>query len=84
MPIQKKINKPVLRKDFSEFSQHMRNKWYFQDELTPQFSKVPCFKTKSSWGPPKGHPALEIFLRKVEKDLFDTCKKQQRYSNFNR
>ena len=37
----------------------------------------------SSWRPPNGHPALEIFLSKVEKDLFDICKKQQTYSNFN-
>ena len=39
--------------------------------------------TKSLWRPPNGHPALEIFLSKVEKDLFDICKKQQTYSNFN-
>ena len=39
--------------------------------------------TKSSWRPPNGHPALEIFLSKVEKDLFDICKKHQTYSNFN-
>ena len=35
------------------------------------------------WRPANGHPALEIFLSKVEKDLFDICKKQQTYSNFN-
>ena len=39
--------------------------------------------TKSSWRPPNGHPALEIFLSKLEKDLFDICKKHQTYSNFN-
>ena len=39
--------------------------------------------TKSLWRPPNGHPALEIFLSKVEKDLFDICKKYQTYSNFN-
>ena len=55
----------------------MRNKWYFRNEPTPQFSEVP------SWRPPNGHPALEIFLSKVEKDLFDICKKQRTYSNFN-
>ena len=47
-PIQKKINKPELRKDFSEFCQCMRNKWYFRNEPTPQFSEVPCFKNKSN------------------------------------
>ena len=83
VPIQKKINEPELRKDFSEFCRRMRNKWYFRNEPTPQFSEVPCCSTKSSWRPPNGHPALEIFLSKVEKDLFDICKKQQTYSNFN-
>ena len=61
----------------------MRNEWYFRNEPTLQFSEVSCFKTKSSWRPPNGHPALEIFLSKVAKDLFDICKKQQTYSNFN-
>ena len=41
-----------------------------------------CFKTKSSWRFPNGHPALKIFLRKIEKDLFDTCKKEQTCSKF--
>ena len=61
----------------------MRNKWCFRNEPTPQFSEVPCSKTKSSWRPHNGHPALKIFLSKVEKDLFDIFKKQQTYSNFN-
>ena len=83
-PIQKKkINEPELRKDFSEFCRVIRNKWYFWNEPTPQFSEVPCYKTKSMWRPANGHPALEIFLSKVERDLFDICKKQQTYSNFN-
>ena len=82
-PIQKKINESELRKGFSEFCRRMRNKWYFRNESTPQFGEVPCCKTKSSWRPPNGHPALEIFLSKVGKDLFDSCKKQQTYSNFN-
>ena len=72
-PIQKKINEPEFRKDFSEFCWRMRNKWYFRNEPTPQFSEVPCFKTKSSWRLPNDHPALEIFL-------FDICTKQQTYS----
>ena len=48
-PIQKKISDPELRKDFSEFCRRMRNKSYFWNEPTPQFSEVPCCKTKSSW-----------------------------------
>ena len=82
-PIQMKTNAPELRKDFSEFCRRMRNKWYFRNEPTLQFSEVPCCKTMSSWRPPNGHPALEMFLNKVEKDLFDICKKQQTYLHFN-
>ena len=78
----KENNEPELRKDFFEFCWLMRNKWYFRNAPTPQFSEVPCCKTKSSWRPPNTHPALEIFLIKVEKNLFDICKKQQTYSNF--
>ena len=65
--IQKEINELELRKVFSEFYWRMRNRWYFRNEPTPKFSEVPCFKTKSSWKPPNGRPALEIFLSKVEK-----------------
>ena len=68
-PIQEKLTEPEFRKDFSEFCQCMRNKWYFRNEPTPQFSEVPCIKTKSLWRRPNGHPALEIFLSKVEKTL---------------
>ena len=31
-PIQRKINKPELRKDFDEFCRPMRTKWNFKDE----------------------------------------------------
>ena len=39
-PIQKKINEPELRKDFSELCRRVRNKWYFRNEPIPQFSVV--------------------------------------------
>ena len=77
------MNEPELRKDFFEFCRRTTNKWYFRNEPTPQFSEVPCFKITFLWRPPNGHPALEIFLSKVEKDLFDICKKQRTYTNFN-
>ena len=79
-PIQKKINESELGKDFLRSA----GVWeYFRNEPTPQFSEVSCFKSKSSWRPPNGHPPLKIFLRKIEKDLFDICKKQQTCSKFN-
>ena len=31
VPIEKKINEPELRKDFSEFCRRMRNKCYFSE-----------------------------------------------------
>ena len=69
-PIQKKINAPELRKDFSE-------------RFFIPFYEVLCFKTKLSWKNPNGRPNLEIFVSKVEKDLFNICKKQNACSNFN-
>ena len=33
-------------------------------------SKIPAFRYKSSWLPPKDHPGLPIFLSQLEKELF--------------
>ena len=38
-PIQKKINAPELRKDFSEFFRCIRNKWDFRNEPTSHFMR---------------------------------------------
>ena len=54
-PIQSKINEPELRNDFNEFCKRIRLKWYFRNEVTPNFGEVPAFRLKSSWNPPKGH-----------------------------
>ena len=37
-------------------------KWLFK------FSKTPAFC--ANWNQPKGHPAIEIFLGKLEKEIF--------------
>ena len=34
------------------------------------FSETPAFRTKSTWNPPQGHPALEMFLSQMEADVF--------------
>ena len=60
-PIQNKINEPELRNDCNEFCRRMSLKWYFRNEITPNFSEVPAFRPKSSWNPPEGHPNLEVF-----------------------
>ena len=32
--------------------------------------KEPAFRTKSTWNPLQGHPALEMFLSQMESDVF--------------
>ena len=44
----------------------MRCEWYFQNDMTESFSQLPAFQNKSSWDPPKGNPALKMFLNKLE------------------
>ena len=48
------------------------------------FSEIPSFRPKSSWKPPKGNPNLEMFLSKVEQDLFKTIEAPTRYSSLSR
>ena len=69
-PIQKILNEPELRKDFKEFSRRMRCKWNFRNEPTNNFSEIAAFRPKSEWKRPKGHASLEVFLSRVEKELF--------------
>ena len=81
-PVQRKINEPEIRSDFEEISKRVRTKWHFRNEPTPDFSNVPYVKSKSKWSPPKGHPAVENFLNKVENELFKITDKELGYSNF--
>ena len=69
-PIQKILNEPELRKYFAEFSRRMRCKWHFRNEVSENFSETPAFRPKSVWKLPKGHASLEVFLSRLEKDLF--------------
>ena len=62
-PIQNKINKPELRRNFEGFCRRMGLKWYFHNEPTPYFKVTLVFATKSTWKPPKGHPNLEVFFK---------------------
>ena len=43
---------------------------FFRDEPSVDFSEVPAFRPKSNWNPPKGHLCLELFLSKVEEEIF--------------
>ena len=40
-----------------------------------------AFDTKSNWNPPKGHPHLEVFLSRVEEELFTVIERPVRHSN---
>ena len=51
-----------MKLDFEEFCRKMRCKCFFRDKPNVDFSDRPTFGTKSSWEPPAGHAALELFL----------------------
>ena len=70
VPTPNLINEENLRRDFDDFSRKMRCKWYFRNEPSDNFSEVPAFKPKSLWKPPVGHPCVELFLSKLEGELF--------------
>ena len=48
----------------------MRCKWYFRNDVSENFTETPAFRTKSTWNPPQGRPALGIFLSQMEVDVF--------------
>ena len=83
-PIQNKLNKLELRRDFKEFCGRMRLKWHFRNEPTSEFSDRPVFSPKSLWNPPTGHPNLEVFLSQIEHELFQTPDKCLPCSNLSK
>ena len=50
----------------------MRCKWYSTDEPSSSFSEVPAFWPKSNWKPPPGRICVELFLSKLESELFSS------------
>ena len=71
--------------NWGEILKIFAKKWdFFRNEPTPSFSETPAFKTKLSWNPPKGEPCLEVYLRQVEKELFELEDPHLGYSNFTR
>ena len=69
VPTTNLINEENLRRDFDDFSRKMRCKT-LGTSLSENFSEVPAFKPKSLWKPPAGHPCVELFLSKLERELF--------------
>ena len=51
----------------------------FCNELSENFRETPAFRPKSVWKLPKGHARLEVFLSRLEKELFpnDICESTQ-------
>ena len=62
------INEKDLRRDFGEFNRKMRCKWYFRDDSLRNFSEA--FLPKPNWKQPPGHPCVELFVRKLDIQLF--------------
>ena len=75
-PIQNKLNKPKLRKDFDDFSRKMRLKWYFRNKATQDFSERSSFRSKSSWKTPQRNASFELFLSQNGSELFEIPKKR--------
>ena len=68
-PTPSSINEVDLRRDISDFTRKMRCKWFFRNERQENVSETSEFKSKSTWNPPKGAPAIELFLIQTEKDI---------------
>ena len=83
-PIQNKINKPELKKDFEEFCRKMRIKSYFSNDISENFSEKPAVTPKSKWKPPKGHPSEEVLLSQIQKELFELAESPLSYPNFSK
>ena len=59
----------------------MHLKWYFRIEPSSEFSETPSFTPKSSWKLSQGHPSLELFLSKIQKEIFAIADSRLGYSN---
>ena len=59
----------------------MRIKWNFRNETSQNFSETLAFRVKTSWKPLKGHPDLEVFLNKIEEELFRIIETPLSYFN---
>lgn len=83
-PIQSKINEPELKLDFEDFARCMRLKWYFRNKANNGSEDHSRFKPRSIWKPPKGHMALQIYLEKIRKEIFEIPKTILGYSNLSK
>ena len=73
-----------MQRDFDDFARKLRCKWYFRNESQYIPSEVSTYKLKSTWNPPKGSPALKLFLSKVKEDIFSVLSELPKKFNLNR
>ena len=59
----------------------MRCKWHIRNELSENFSETPGFRPTSVWKPHKYHASLEVFLSRLEKELFSDDMSEPTQSN---
>ena len=70
VPASNMIHEADFRLDFNQISRKMWSKWYFRDEPSKAFSKIPTFRSKTTWKPPASNLCVELFLDKMEHVLF--------------
>ena len=70
IPTPNMINDADLRPDFNEFSRKMRCKWYFRDEPSKDLIEISAFRPKPTWKHAAGDICVELFLGKMEHELF--------------
>ena len=63
-----KIKETDFRSDFKETDREMRCKQFFPSNSTENFIETPAFVL--DWNQPNGHFAIEIFLSRLEEEVF--------------
>ena len=69
--IQNKARGLESKKDFGALCRAVRIKWYFRNDILPNFCEKPAFTPKSKWKLTKGYPSLEVFLSQIKKKFFN-------------
>ena len=75
------INEADLRRSFNEFGKKRRWKWYFRDEPSKAFIEIPSSRAKSIWKSPAGDSCVELFLSKMEHELFSFLQEEAKSYN---
>ena len=78
------INDADLQWNFDVVARNMWYKWYFRNESQDIPSGFSIYKPKSTWNYQKDSPALELFLSKVEEDIFLVLLGCPKKLNFNK